>query len=302
MKMPQSVLAIIAACALSAASLAAQSASSTAPSTASGQTGSTVAAQASGNKATLPPSAAQPASSSTALVAGSAPAPAKLHPAAMVPAGTTLRVQLDTTLTDKTNKSGDAFTGEISSPVYISGKQVIPKYSTVNGHIAFLKPSGRFAGKAQMRLVLDNITTPDGVVFPLAGTLEEAQGGVCAHTALTGKTKADEEGTITGCGKSKKKAAEAAAIVGGMGAGVGASIGMGKEIECDWYGYCPPGGSGMGTDIMYGAGIGAGTALIYTLFKHERHIVLVQGSLLTFTVDRTTMAEKAPATSSPSAE
>ncbi|MGH9328262.1 MAG: hypothetical protein ACRD2B_16460 [Terriglobia bacterium] len=224
----------------------------------------------------------------------SAPASAQATTHAAVPAGTTLRVQLDTTLTDKTNKTGDKFTGEISEPVYVSGREVLPKYSTVTGHIAFLKPSGRFAGKAQMRLVIDNITTPNGAVYPLDGTLEEAQGGVCAHTASTGKTKADEEGTITGCGKSKKKAAEAAAIVGGMGAGVGASIGMGKEMECEWYGYCPPGGSGIGTDIMYGAGIGAGTALVYSLFKHERHIVLVQGSMLTFIVDRTTMAEKGP--------
>jgi hypothetical protein len=229
-------------------------------------------------------------------LAGMALATQATQPAATppppIPAGTTLRVQLDTTLTDKTNKSGDKFTGEISEPVFVNGKEVVPKYSTVNGHIAFLKPSGRIAGKAQMRLVIDNISTPDGVVYPLSGTLEEAQGGVCAHTANTGKTKADEEGTITGCGKSKKKAAEAAAIVGGMGAGVGASIGMGKEIECEWYGYCPPGGSGMGTDIMYGAGIGAGTALIYSLLKHEKHIVLVQGSTLTFIVNRTTMADK----------
>ncbi len=229
-------------------------------------------------------------------LAGMALATEATQPAATppppIPAGTTLRVQLDTTLTDKTNKSGDKFTGEVSEPVFVNGKEVVPKYSTVNGHIAFLKPSGRIAGKAQMRLVIDNISTPDGVVYPLSGTLEEAQGGVCAHTANTGKTKADEEGTITGCGKSKKKAAEAAAIVGGMGAGVGASIGMGKEIECDWYGYCPPGGSGMGTDIMYGAGIGAGTALIYSLLKHEKHIVLVQGSTLTFIVNRTTMADK----------
>lgn len=217
-----------------------------------------------------------------------------------IPAGTTLRVQLDTTLTDKTNKTGDTFTADIREPIYASGKQVIPQWSTVSGHIAFLKPSGRVAGKAQMRLVLDKITTPDGVVYPLNGTLEEAQGGVCAHTATTGKTKADEEGTITGCGKSKKSAAEAAGIAGGVGAGVGASVGMGKEIECEWYGYCP-GGAGMGTDILYGAGIGAGTALIYTLFKHEKHIVLVQGSLLTFTVDRTTTADKAPAPSSAAA-
>lgn len=225
-------------------------------------------------------------SSAAASSAQAAPPP--------IPAGTTLRVQLETTLTDKTNKTGDKFTGDVLDPIVVNGKEVLPKYSTVNGHIAFLKPSGRVAGKAQMRLVLDNVTTPDGVVYPLSGTLDQAEGGVCAHASNTGKTKADEEGTITGCGKSKKSAAEAAAIAGGVGAGVGASVGMGKIMECDWYGYCPPGGSGIGTDIGYGAGIGATTALVYTLFKHEKHIVLVQGINLTFTVNRTTMADKVP--------
>ncbi|MGH9351121.1 MAG: acid shock protein [Terriglobia bacterium] len=237
---------------------------------------------------TASPAAA--ASVSTGQAAGSAQAAPP-----PIPAGTTLRVQLDTTLTDKTNKTGDKFTGEVTDPIVVNGKEVLPKYSTVNGHIAFLKPSGRMAGKAQMRLVLDNVTTPDSIVYPLSGTLEQAQGGVCAHASNTGKTKADEEGTITGCGKSKKSAAEAAAIAGGMGAGVGASIDMGKIMECQWYGYCPPGGSGIGTDIGYGAGIGATTALVYTLFKHEKHIVLVQGIGLTFIVNRTTMADKVPA-------
>ncbi len=231
------------------------------------------------------------------VVAMAATQPAAPRPP-MIPAGTTLRVQLDTTLTDATNKNGDPFTADITEPVYVNGKQVVPQWSTVNGHIAFLKPSGRVSGKAQMRLVLDKITTPDGAIYALNGTLEQAQGGVCAHTAATGKTSADQEGTITGCGKSKKSAAEAMGIAGGMGAGAGASIGMGKIMECDWYGYCPPGGSGIGTDIMDGAAIGAGTALVYTLFKHEQHIVLVQGTYLTFTVDRSTMASTAPAPTS----
>jgi hypothetical protein len=234
-----------------------------------------------------------------ALITGIAMLGTQATPPA-IPAGSTLRVELDTTLTDKTNKTGDTFTADVREPIYVSGKQVVPQWSTVSGHIAFLKPSGRVRGKAQMRLVLDKITTPDGVIYPLNGTLDEAQGGVCAHTAATGKTKADEEGTITGCGKSAKSAAEAAGIAGAVGAGVGASIGMGKEIECEWYGYCP-GGAGMGTDILYGAGIGAGTAVIYTMFKHEKHIVLVQGTLLTFTVDRTTNANRTPGTTTASA-
>jgi hypothetical protein len=208
-----------------------------------------------------------------------------------IPAGTMLRVKLDTTLTDKTNKTGDTFTGEVSEPITVNGKEIIPKYSEVDGHIAFLKPSGRVAGKAQMRLVLDRIVTPDGLVFPLNGSLQDAQGGVCAKTTNTGTTKADQEGTIVGCGKSKKKTLEAMGIAGGVGAGVGASIGMGNEMECMYYGYCPP--SNMGGDILHGAEIGAGTALVYMLFKHEKHIVLVQGNELTFLVNRTALANPA---------
>ncbi len=216
-----------------------------------------------------------------------------------IPAGTTIRVRLRTTLTDKTNKTGDPFRGELSEPIVVDGKEVAPKYSEVDGHLAFVKPSGRVAGKAQMRVVLDKIVTADGPVFSLNSSLEQAQGGVCAHTTDTEKvkltnTKADQEGTITGCGKSKKGALKDAAIVGGVGAAVGASIGLGtmmtQQMSCAYYGYCPPGGSGIGGDILHGAEIGAGTALIYTIFKHEKHIVLVDGSELTFVVNRTTDA------------
>jgi len=233
------------------------------------------------------------------LAAMGVDAPPPATPA--IPAGTTLRVKLDTTLTDKTNKTGDTFTGEVSEPITVNGKDIIPKYSEVDGHIAFLKPSGRVAGKAQMRLVLDKIVTEDNVVFPLSGSLEDAQGGVCAKTTNTGSTKADEEGMIVGCGKSKKKTLEAMGIAGGVGAAAGATIGMGNQMQCMYYGYCPP--SNMGGDILHGAEIGAGTALVYMLFKHEKHIVLVQGSELTFLVNRTALANTsggtptAPATS-----
>jgi hypothetical protein len=136
--------------------------------------------------------------------------------------------------------------------------------------------------------VLDHVMTPDDVTIPLAGSLEDAHGGPCASTA------GNDEGTIKGCGKSKKSAAKDAAIAGAIGAGAGATVGMGSRIECEYYGSC--GGPGIGTSIGYGAGIGAGTALLYNLFKHEKEIVLVQGTDLTFVVNRTVTANAAPAT------
>ena len=196
----------------------------------------------------------------------------------ILPAGTTLHIRLATTLTSKTSKTGDKFTGIIEHPVNIDGKTVVPDGSFVNGHVSFIKPSKRIKGKAEMRIVLDDVTTPDEAKYLLTGTLQDAHGGPCASTG------SDDEGTIKGCGKSKKDAAKGAAVAGAIGAGAGATVGLGHEIECQYYGNC--GGAGMGTDIMYGAGIGAGTALIYSLLRHEKEIVLVEGTDLTFIVNR----------------
>ena len=203
-----------------------------------------------------------------------------------VPAGSVLHMKLTTTLTSKTNKTGDPFTGQVTQPIVVDSKEVVPKYSQVEGHVAFVKPSKRIKGTAQMRLVIDRVVTPDeDKQFLLPSTLDDSNNAPCAHTK-------DDEGTLEGCGKSKKDAAEAAGIAGAMGAGAGATVGMGHEIECEYYGMC--GGAGMGTDIGYGAAIGGGTALIYMLFKHEKDIILVQGTELTFIVNRTTEGKDLP--------
>jgi len=203
-----------------------------------------------------------------------------------IPAGSVLHMKLTTTLTSKTNKTGDPFTGQVTQPIVVDSKEVVPKYSQVQGHVAFAKPSKRVKGKALMRLVIDKVVTPDeDKQFLLPSTLDDSNNAPCAHTK-------DDEGTLEGCGKSKKDAAEAAGITGAMGAGAGATVGMGHEIECEYYGMC--GGAGMGTDIGYGAAIGGGTALIYMLFKHEKDIILVQGTELTFIVNRTTEGKDLP--------
>jgi len=203
-----------------------------------------------------------------------------------IPAGSVLHMKLTTTLTSKTNKSGDPFTGQVSQPIVVDGKEIVPKYSQISGHVSFVKASQRVKGKALMRLVIDKVTTPDeDKVFQLPSTLDDSNNAPCAHTK-------DDEGTLEGCGKSKKDALEGAAITGAMGAGAGAEIGLGHEIECEYYGMC--GGHGMGADVGYGAAIGASTALLYSLLKHEKDIVLVQGTELTFIVNRTSMGKDVP--------
>lgn len=206
-----------------------------------------------------------------------------------IPAGSALHVKLQTTLTDKTNKTGDTFTGLVTHPILVNGVEVIPANSLVEGHVAFVKPSGRVRGKAQMRIVLDTILTPDEVKYPLSASLQDANSLPCNE-----KTN-DGEGTIEGCGKSKKTALKQTAIGGAIGAGAGAIAGVATRGGCDYYYGCYPStGPGIATDVMYGAGIGAGTALLYNLFKHEKHIILVAGTSLTFVINRNVDGENAP--------
>jgi hypothetical protein len=197
----------------------------------------------------------------------------------LVPPGTIVRVKLQTTITSKTNKVGDKFQGLVSQDVMSGTDTLIPQGSLVTGHVAYIKHAGRIKAKAQMRVVLDSIITPEDKKIQLSSTLEDSKGGVC------GNSPNDDEGTIEGCGKSKKDAAKDAALGAAIGAGAGASVAMGSSIECRYYGNC--GGPGLGTSLGTGVGIGAGTALLYNLFKHQKEIILLSGSELTFVVNRT---------------
>jgi hypothetical protein len=214
----------------------------------------------------------------------------------VIPAGSILHVRLSSTLTSKTSKTGDKFAGMVTQPVVSGDKTLVPEGSMVEGHVSFVKASGRVAGRASMRIVLDKVNTPEDMNFNLAGSLQDLSTSTCT------KGIKDNEGTVEGCGKSKKGIAEGAAIVGGMGAAAGASIGVTQDEICRFYG-CPGQNPNIGLDAAYGAGIGAGTVLLYSLFKHEKQVVLVSGSELTFVVNHTVeQAPGAPAAASAGAE
>jgi hypothetical protein len=232
---------------------------------------------------------AQSTASGSTPVLGQLTVPAPFDPTkkiVVLPGGSVLHVRLTTTLTSKTNQAGDKFTGVVTQPVVSGDQTVVPEGSLVDGHVTMVKASGRVAGRAAMRIVLDHINTPDDVNFNLSGSLQDLASATCT------KGINDNEGTIQGCGKSKKSALEGAAIVGGIGAATGASIGATEDMICRYYG-CPGQNPNIGLDAAYGAGIGAGTVLLYSLFKHEKQVVLVSGTDLTFVVDH---AVKGPAT------
>ncbi len=248
---------------------------------------STPAAPGAGSSAAAP-AAANPAAPASMQSLTSMQAPFDPTKTIIIlPRGSVIHMKLQTTLTSKTNKSGDKFQGMVTQPVVANDKVLVPEGSMVDGHVVMAKSSGRIAGRASMRIVLDHINTPDDVNFNLNADLQDFSTSTCT------KGIGDNEGTIKGCGKSKKSAAEAAGIAGGIGAASGASIGATEDMICRYYG-CPGQDPNILKDAGIGAAIGGGTALMYSLLRHEKQIVLVSGSELTFVVDRT--VEQQPST------
>jgi hypothetical protein len=188
-----------------------------------------------------------------------------------LPAGSELHVQLITTLSTKTNETGDLWTGKVVEPIFGKGGEIVPDGSTVDGHVTYVKSPGRVKDKGEMRLIVDSISTPDASKYNIVASLQDAQGA---------KVK-DEEGTMQGPGKDKKGTAEEAGVGAAAGAGVGA-IAHG------------------GTGALYGMGIGAAAGLAHGLLKKHKEIILPQGCEMTFVISRDTTAKKVVAQPGPS--
>ena len=182
-----------------------------------------------------------------------------------LPAGSELQVQLITTLSSKTNETGDLWTGKVVEPLFGKGGEIVPEGSTVDGHITYVKAPGRVKGKGEMRLIVDSISTPDSSKYNIVASLKDASGT---------KVK-DEEGTMQGPGKDGKGTAVETGVGAAAGAGVGA-IAHG------------------GTGALYGAGIGAMAGLAHRILKKGKDIVLPQGTEMTFVISRDTTAKKVP--------
>lgn len=144
-----------------------------------------------------------------------------------LPAGTQLHIVLETRITTKDSKSGDAFRARLVMPVFANEREVLPIGSTVEGTIVNLKGPGRVKTAAEMQLRPERLVLPDGRDLTISASVTEAQTG--------DDTKVDaREGTIKGPGKEgtdvQKVGTTAAtsAVMGGiMYGGTGAAIGAG---------------------------------------------------------------------------
>ena len=181
-----------------------------------------------------------------------------------LPAGTELHVQLITSLSSKTNETGDMWSGKVVEPVFVKGRETVPQGSSVDGHITYVKGPGRVKDKGEMRLVIDSISTSDASRYNIVASLKDAEGA----------NVTDKEGTMQGPGKDKRRTEVETGVGAAAGAGVGA-IAHG------------------GTGALYGAGIGAMAGLVHSALKKGKDIVVPAGSEMTFVIPRDTTMQRA---------
>ncbi len=127
----------------------------------------------------------------------------------VIPAGTTIRVQLAQTLSTKNSQTGDPFSGTVVSPVRVNGQTIIRSGARASGTVIEAKSQGRFKGQAVLAVRLDSVRA-DGRTYPVrTSRVERVEAGKGKRSLL-----------LTGGG------AGLGALIGGLaGGGKGALIG-----------------------------------------------------------------------------
>ena len=139
------------------------------------------------------------------------PEPIVLNP------GTVISVTMDQSINSKTANPGDHFEASVAAPVVIEGKQVIPAGASASGTVTVAKSAGRFAGNAQLGIVLDSVTVKGETYRIETASVVRSSKGRGKRTAIgtgIGAAAGAAIGAIAGGGKG-------AAIGAGAGAGAG---------------------------------------------------------------------------------
>jgi hypothetical protein len=183
-----------------------------------------------------------------------------------VPAGTAMMVKLQTTLATFSNKAGDPFQAQVTQPIMLDGKTVIPAGATIEGRVTKVNEPRRISGKPTIGILPEAVILPNGQRYFLDATLVD--------TNLGHGSDVNEEGQFKGSGHDRKDQVE----VGGSTAGgmlVGGLIG---------------GGPG----LLIGGAVAGTATTVHWLSKH-RSAILPAGTELTLELNRPLAVTAAPA-------
>lgn len=140
----------------------------------------------------------------------------------VVPSGTPIRVRLDQTLDTRFSRTGSTFDATLEEPIVEGGRVVVPRHTRFVGTVVAAKRSGRFRGRAYMRVTLRSFRL-NGVKYRIATAPDARASGSHKkrNLALVGG------GSAAGAGIGAIAGGGAGALIG---AGVGAAAGATTEF------------------------------------------------------------------------
>jgi len=138
-----------------------------------------------------------------------------------LPAGTSLKVRLETPLSTSSSKSGDSFSGRVTEAVLLDSKPVIPVGATVQGRVTQVSEPRRIAGRPTISMFPETLIMPNGDRFMLNATLVD--------TSLRNGSDVNDEGQFKGKGHDGTDLTQIGMGTGG-GMLVGGLIGGGKGL------------------------------------------------------------------------
>ena len=158
---------------------------------------------------------------SSQMAQAPAPAPEAPQPV-VVPAGTTLTVRLNETLSSKSSTDGQPFTGTLVNPVSAGGETAFPAGATVTGTVVTAHSAGRFKGASLLEIKLDSITAGGRQISISTAAISKGEKGKGKRTAALIGGGAGAGALIGGLAGGGKGAAIGALVGGGAGtAGAG---------------------------------------------------------------------------------
>jgi hypothetical protein len=130
-----------------------------------------------------------------------------------IPAGTTLRLELTSSVASDSSKVEDAVRAELRQAISVDGREVVPMGADVVGHVTAVERSGRVKGRARVAFRFDSMSM-NGEDYEIA----------TAAVARQAEATKGEDATKIGIGAGAG-AAIGALLGGGDGAAKGAAIG-----------------------------------------------------------------------------
>ena len=147
-----------------------------------------------------------------------------------IPAGTPLSLSLTSSLASDTSGIEDAVTAELTQPILIDGREVVPAGASVSGNVTSVEDAGRVKGRGQVAFRFTTLRT-GREQYQMRSTL------VSREADATKSEDATKIGIGAGAGAAiggilggKKGAAQGAAVGGGAGTGLVLAT-KGKEIR-----------------------------------------------------------------------